>query len=285
MNKKLFSTLSFALAFAGLGCDDGTPIDAAAPGRPALTVEDQAVVDNMAKNTLAEIDLPEGKMVFVEVAPGDVAVMRQFRIGADLTRVEGSEKMDLDQLFRAYAPGRETPPALMAAMERAHAAQTAGAGDTAVEPTTEDVFMGDKPASDRVPAADGTERVTSALASSIDQAWFTSALCGFSAVNYSWCYTTAYVNAWAKRSTHRNNAVVCGDTGAAQLKEWISGSLRVVLDVPYGQCWTVGSYSGPHDFFGSALKRTIEMKVVWAESTVRFSGWFADGDQFIAVPY
>ena len=281
MNKKLVSTLSFAFALAGLGCD-GQPVDDPAPGRPALTAEDQAIVDNMAKNTLAEIDLPEGKMVFVEVAPGDVAVMHQIRIGADVTRVEGADEMDLERLFQAYAPGRETPPALRAAMERAHAVQATAAGDV---PVTESVFAGDKPAADRVLAADGTERVSSALASSVDQAWFTSALCGFSAINQSWCYTTVWVNAWGKRTSHRHNAAVCGDTGAAQMKQWVSGSARVVVDVPYGSCWTIGFYHGPHDVFGSSLKRTIETRVIWAENTVRFSGYFADGDQFIASPY
>jgi hypothetical protein len=283
MNKKLVSIFGIAFALVGLGCD-GQPIDDAAAGRPALTAEDRAVVDSMAKNTLAEIDLPEGKMVFVEVAPGDVAVLRQFRIGADIAPVEGADQMDLVQLFQAYAPGRETPLALRAAMERVHAAQTAAAGDTTVVPATEIMFAGDKPATDRVLSADGTERLTSALATSIDQTWFTNN-CRFAAVNSSWCFTTAWVNAYAKRLSHRHNAMVCGDTGAAQVKQWVSGSLRVVLDVPYGSCWTLGTYNGPHDFFGGALKRTIETKVVWAESTVRFSGWFADGDQFISVSY
>jgi hypothetical protein len=284
MNKKLVSTFALAIAFAGVGCD-GQSIDDAASGRPALSAEDQAIADNMARNTLAEIDLPEGKMVFVEVAPGDVAVMRQIRLGADVTRVEGADEMDLEQLFQAYAPGRETPPALRAAMQRAHTAQAAAVSDATVVPATESVFAGDKPAGDRVLAADGTERVSSALASSIDQAWFTKNLCGFSAINQSWCYTTAWVNAWGKRTSHRHNAAVCGDTGAAQVKSWVSGNARVVVDVPYGSCWTIGFYHGPHDFFGGSLKRTIETKVIWAESTIRFSGYFADGDQFIASPY
>ena len=109
MIKKHVSTLGIAFALAGLGCNQ--PIEDATAGRPALTAEDQAVVDNMAKNTLAEIDLPEGKMTFVEVAPGDVAVLRQVRIGANVTHVEGADQMDLVQLFQAYAPGRETPRA------------------------------------------------------------------------------------------------------------------------------------------------------------------------------
>lgn len=283
MIKNLVSTLGIAFALAGLGCAQPIEEDTTA-GRPALTAEDQVVVDNMAKNTLAEIDLPEGKIVFIEVAPGDVAVMHQIRMGADETRVEGAEGMTLEQLFQAYAPGRETPPALMAAMERVHAAQTAAANDTAVVATPEIMLTGDKPASERVLAADGTERVQSALASSVDQKWFTDR-CHFSAVNSSWCFTTAWVNAEAVRASHRHNAMVCGDTGAAQVKQWVSGSLRVVLDIPYGSCWTLGTYVGPHDFFGGALKRTIDTKVVWAQSTVRFSGWFADGDQFISVSY
>lgn len=53
----------------------------------------------------------------------------------------------------------------------------------------------------------------------------------------------------------------------------------------YGSCWTIGYYHGPHDFFGGSLKRTIDTKVIWAESTIKFSGYFADADQFIAVPY
>lgn len=283
MIKKLVSTLSLTFALAGVGCDQ--PIDDASNSRPALTAEDQAVVDNMATNTLAEIDLPEGKMSFVEIAPGDVAVMRQVRVGADVTKVEGADQMDLVQLFQAYAPGRETPSPLRAAMERVHAAQAAAATDTTAVPTQELSIAGDNPATDRVRGADGTETAQGALASSIDQSWFVKNLCGFYSVNSSWCYTTAWVNAEAIRQSHRHNAVVCGDTGAAQVKQWVSGSLRVVVDVPYGSCWTMGTYNGPHDFFGSALKRTIDTKVVWAESTIKFSGWFADGDQFISVPY
>ena len=91
MIKKHVSTLGIAFALAGLGCNQ--PIEDATAGRPALTAEDQAVVDNMAKNTLAEINLPEGKMTFVEVAPGDVAVLRQVRIGANVTHVEGADQM------------------------------------------------------------------------------------------------------------------------------------------------------------------------------------------------
>jgi len=284
MIKKLASTLGIAFTLAGVGC--GQPMDDDAPaGRPALTAEDQAVADNMAKNTLAEIELPEGKMKFVEVAPGDIAVLRQFRMGAEMTQVKEADEMDLEQLFQAYAPGRETPPALRAAMERAYAAQVQAADGATVAPTTETMFAGDKPAGDHAASADGTEQVSGALAASIDQAWFTSKMCGFYSVNSSWCFTTAWVNAEAVRQSHRHNAVVCGDTGAAQVKQWVSGSLRVVLDVPYGSCWTLGTYVGPHDFWGGALKRTIDTKVVWAESTIKFSGWFADGDQFISVPY
>ena len=98
------------------------------------------------------------------------------------------------QLYQAYAPGRETPPTLRAAMERAHALQATATSDTGVVPTQELMLPGDKPATDRVLGADGTETVNSALASSIDQSWFTSALCGFSSVNSSWCFTTASLN-------------------------------------------------------------------------------------------
>ena len=282
MNKTVVSMLGIAFALAGLGCDQ--PIENATASGPApLTAEEQAVVDNMAKNTLAEIDLPEGKMVFIEEAPGEVSVLRQIRIGADVTRVEGADKMELDQLFRAYAPGREAPAALMAAMERVHAARISGVSESPAVQGADIMFQGDKPASQDPASADGTERVSSALASAVDQAWFTSALCSFAGTSSSWCFTTAYVNAWARRLSHRANAVVCGDTGAAQVKRYVSGSVRTVLDVPYGQCWVLGTYTSPHDFFGSALKRTIETKVTWAESTIRFSGWFADGEQFISA--
>ena len=191
--------------------------------------------------------------------------------------------MELDQLFRAYAPGREAPAALVAAINSVHAAQRSGVAESPEVQGADIMFQGDKPASRDLANADGTERVSSALASAVDQAWFTSALCSFSGTSYSWCFTTAYINAWAKRLSHRANAVVCGDTGAAQVKRYVSGSVRTVLDVPYGECWVLGTYTSPHDFFGSPLKRTIETKVTWAESTIRFSGWFADGEQFISA--
>ncbi len=282
MNKTVASMLGIAFALAGLGCDQ--PIENSTASGPApLTAEEQAVVDNMAKNTLAEIDLPEGKMVFIEEAPGEVSVMRQIRIGADVTRVEGADKMELDQLFRAYAPGQEAPAALVAAMDRVHAAQRSGVTESPAVQGADIMLQGDKPVSHDVVNADGTERVSSALASAVDQAWFTSALCSFSGTSSSWCFTTAYINAYARRTSHRANAAVCGDTGAAQVKRYVSGTLRTVVDVPYGVCWNLGTYTSPHDFFGSPLKRTIETKISWAESTIRFSGWFADGEQFISA--
>ena len=50
MNKTVASMLGVAFALAGLGCDQ--PIENATTSGPApLTVEEQAVVDAMAKNT------------------------------------------------------------------------------------------------------------------------------------------------------------------------------------------------------------------------------------------
>lgn len=185
--------LGLMIGIAGAGCSttgpDGEPTT---NGLPALTAEEQAVVENMARNTLAEIELPEGRMQFVEAAPGEVLVVREFPVGAKLTRVEGENGMTLEELFHAYDPSREIPRALLDA-----AARVAGtASVTEARSTTIAARAGTSAQSSTArtiePAVDGVERVHSALASTIDVNWFTLNFCNVSGADYTFCFAAAW---------------------------------------------------------------------------------------------
>jgi hypothetical protein len=275
--------LSLGLGFAGLGCDTGgVDPNAGLEGMPALTAEEQAVVDNMNKNTLAEIELPEGKMKFVEYSPGEVMIMRQFPVGAQLTRVEGEDKMNLDEIFRAYAPGREVPKAIYGALDRVTAYQRAHATMSGEPAGRAELYQGTRLEAHGQSSPDGIQRTSSALASTINQAWFTSTFCRVSGADWTWCFATAWQGAYASRKTHRSNSETCGDTGAARVNFHQNGTLRVAFDVPYGQCWHSGGYHGAHGFLGVNLETTQKYSIPYAQSTVRFAGWNADEDQFLS---
>ena len=267
------------LAAAGCGADNAP---AAVDGLPPLTAEESALVANMEKNTLAEIALPEGKMRFVEIEPGQILVQRQIRIGAAITRIPGEGGMTLDQIFRAYAPHREVPPALFDAMARMPAPDLSTQAATLQVPPPA-TFVGTQKSTGTAESPGAIERAQSALASSVDQTWFVQNFCKFSGVDYSWCFTTAWQGAWAAKHSHRTNSITCGDTGAARTVFSVNGSAKAIVDVPYGQCWYTGSYHGPHGLFGVNLERDLKQNVTFAQSTVRFSGWFADEDQFVVA--
>jgi hypothetical protein len=265
-----------ALGFSTLACGmNGTDVD----GMPALTAEELAVVENAKRNTLAEIELPDGKMTLVEFAPGQVSISRQFRIGAKVTRLEGEDDMTLEQIFRAYAPGREVPRRLMDAMAReAEREQIPAPGAT--QPASPGVMDQGTPVEAAKPATspDSIELVTSELASSVDQAWFLKTFCNVSA-SWSWCNAVAGRGAYASKGSHRSKAVTCGDTGAARMNFYVNGVLNTVLEVPYGTCWW-SSYHHSHDIFGGSNRTTLLYSVPYAQSTVRFAGFMVDGDGF-----
>jgi hypothetical protein len=64
----------------------------------------------------------------------------------------------------------------------------------------------------------------------------------------------------------------------------LSGVNRYILDVPYGSCQRY-NFHGPHDWLGTALKRTVELFVHWTEDLAGFAGYFVTVTHpFITVP-
>jgi hypothetical protein len=271
------------LGFTGIACGTNETDDAllTPDGLPLRTAEEQAVADNMARNTLAEIDLPEGKMKFIELAPGEVSIMRQVRVGAAVTRVDGESGMTLDQIFRAYAPGRQVPQQLTAAMTRVAELEKTQVARTPDVAGGEALFGGARIERQPVGALDGTEQVTSALASTVDQTWFVNTFCRVGGADWTWCYAVAWQNAYASRTTHRSNSVTCGDTGAARVNFHVGGTLKKTFDVPYGQCWYSGAYHHSHGFLGYNNETGQKYSIPYAQGSIRFAGWNADNDQFI----
>jgi hypothetical protein len=275
-----FAGLALAIGIAGSGCGSVGPEGAPTTNElPALTAEEQAVVDNMAKNTLAEIDLPEGKMRFIEVAPGAVLITREFAIGAKLTRVAGESGMTPEQVFHAYAPDRQIPRPLLEAAARVASAGlgTKAAPDANASPG---VFTPPARPPESAPATDGVGRVQSALASSIDAGWFTLNFCNVSGADRTFCAAATTTGASASRTSHRTGSVTCADTASARSNFMVNGSVLAVRDIGYGHCEFIG-FHGPHSFWNIL---TLRHGIVGAQS-VRFAGWFADGDQFLNNAY
>jgi hypothetical protein len=286
MTKAMKMVALLGLGLSGLACEATATDDSnlTPDGLPAYTAEERAVVDNMNRNTLAEIELPEGKMKFVEFSPGQVEIMRQFRMGTDLKRIEGEGSMTLEQIFRAYAPEREVPRELYAAMDRIAAVERANAEAPAARVEAarpSELFQGTRLETKSLPSPDGVERVSSTLASTIDQGWFTNAFCRVTGADWSWCYTAAWQGAYASWHTHRSNTVTCGDTGAGRVNFYVGGSLKKVVDVPYGQCWYSGHYHHSHGWFGINNHTDQKYTIPYAASSVRFAGWMAHEDQLI----
>jgi hypothetical protein len=288
MNRtKMLAGLGLGLGLSSLACGTGgADPNADTDGLPPLTAEQRAVVAKMDRGTLAEITLPEGTMRFVEIAPGEVMILRQINMGAQVTRVQGESAMTLPELFHAYAPAREVPRTLYDAMDRVTQASLSARARTAAitAPGASGSFAGPPvEAAAPVAAPDGIEGVASAVTSTIDATWFVNNFCNLSGINASWCFPTAWVNAWGARHSHRTNSVTCGDTGAARTLFTIDGNTQTLINVGFRQCRTMGYYHGPHGWFGVNLERDLKHTVIDAEATVRFAGWFADEDQFISA--
>lgn len=278
--------LGIALGLAGMGCGTNASDSVRDPAvPPPLSVEEQAAADNMIKGTLAEIDLPEGKMRIIEVAPGEVLINREFAIGAKLTRVANENSLTLEQLFHAYAPNRATPPALSDAAVRVAATKLQATGESKALSAAASTFAGHAATTELAPSATGAERTTSALSSTIDAGWFTQHFCNVSNSDGVVCFATAWTGAWAFKHSHRTGSVTCGDTGAARANFTQNGGVLATRDIAYGTCQTISGYHGPHGIFGVNLERDLRHNVTWAESTVRFAAWFADEDQFIGGGY
>jgi hypothetical protein len=62
-----------------------------------------------------------------------------------------------------------------------------------------------------------------------------------------------------------------------------NGSSFLLYDIDYGSC-TRWRRHGAHDFFGGSVGETQESIVDWAQSTVRFAGFFSDNDNLVIVP-
>jgi len=272
----IHKTLTFLACALFVGCagDAGQPA-------PPLSDDDQAQVEHQQANVLSDLAVGEGRVLFVEAAPGEVIVQREFPIGAEMPVVENADQLTLEELHLAYAPDVEVPQALLDAMERAHA-QAPTSTEEADEHFAPGTSGGVEP--ELAPLSDDVGVAEAALSSSISQTWFLDNYCGFSGVSSSWCFGSAWNGAYAKRTSHRMNGVVCADTGNARMRFKRSGSTLYLVDVPYGWCYTMGTYHGPHDFWGSPEKKTLELRVDWAAGRVRFAGYWVDNDRFIAVP-
>lgn len=277
IRNNLWLPLLLALSLGGCAAETASN---SSDGPPPPSAEEQAIIDNMKKGTLAEISVGEGTVSFIEIAPGDVIVSKRFPIGAEVPEVQNESKMSLEELFAAYAPNEPIPEVLSAAMERSHDLGEVLTDEPELDSHSEpeENFAG-VPTS--VPARDGVSSKQQELSSSISQQWFVDTFCGVHGpygTSQSFCFTTAWQGAYGTRKSHVHNAVICGDTGAARAISYVSGDPRVIVDVPYGQCWTVGRYEGPHNAFGTAMKRTLRTQVEWAESSVRMAAYWIDND-------
>ena len=270
------------LGFMGLACANESNVELLTPdGLPLRTEEEQRVADDMEKNTLAEIDLSEGKMKFIEMAPGEVSILRQIRVGAEITRVDGESGMTLDQIFRAYAPGRDVPQRLTSAMARwpsSKARRWSGLPRSSVATRCS-----------RASGSSGSRRCRSTEPSaSPRRSQARSTRRGSSTDSAgSAAPTGAGASAWPGRTPtraahHRSNSATCGDTGAARVNFYVGGTLRRTLDVPYGQCWTTGAYHHSHGFLGYNNETGQKYSIPYAQGSNRFAGWNADNDQFIS---
>jgi hypothetical protein len=267
-------------------------VDRETGGLPPATEEELAVEKKMEQGTLAEIQLAEEKIRFVEYEPGRVLVMHQVRTGGPVTRVAGEDEMTLDQIFRAYAPDREVPAALMDAMDRVDAADLKDASEASQAQPARDGERLLSPGNGALSGVEGkdpghVESVSSALSSSIDAGWFTTNFCNTSGTDWAWCHVAATTGSFASWTAHRANSVTCGDTSAgARTNFFVSGSLKSTVIVGWGECWLTGAYHGPHGWFGVNLERPFKFVVQYAQwlgapATVRFAGWMALEDQFL----
>ena len=237
--------------------------------------ETAALAEKTARSTLAEISVPHGKMRFIETEPGSVLILRDFPIGARVETLPRESELSVEQIYRGYTQ-EPMPAALAKAIER----MKAGA---APEPGALAEVLGAARSGQAVPTtaqSDGEAVKRLQLASSIDENWFKANFCGFMGPSHQWCHKQAFMGGNATGKMHRSDIQICGDTGAARIILRISGADAAMGNVLYGSC-IGGQYHGPHDIFGSALTRTLEWNIVWAEQTVRFGGWFASGEQFI----
>jgi hypothetical protein len=272
--------MTLGLALCGVAC--GTQPEPVTKGLPPLTAEEQVVVDNMAKGTLAEIDLPDGKMRFIEIEPGQVIITRLFRMGADVPQLKDEGSMTPDQVFHAYAPDREIPRPLMDAVARTaarHVEETA-APRLAATPGVEAIV---RPIASKItPSADGVERTTSALASGVDANWFTGRFCNVTNADFTTCQGAVGTGYWATMYSHRTNAVICGDTGSVRANFKVNGGVKAVFDVGYTQCFVlIPPYHGAHGWFGINLEANLLHEITFAQQTARVATWFATEDQFI----
>jgi hypothetical protein len=273
------TTLKTALGIATLGLLAGAcnQIQDDASGAPPLTDVERAVVANMEKGTLAEIALANGKMRFIEVEPGMVVIVREFPVGVAAPQVDGEDEMTLEQIFRAYAPNRQVPQTIFDAMRRGEIAAreaTPETGPAVVEPQ----FFSGQALPDKLDSlGNDLERKTSALT---NQEF--ARKCSYSFVDWSWCHAPGFQGAWAKHKNHRGGALDCGTGGSSRMQFFVSGALKSSFDVPFQQCVST-TYHGPHGFLGSNLDRTMEWRIVFAQSEVGFTGWTVSDDGFVIL--
>ena len=112
------------------------------------------------------------------------------------------------------------------------------------------LFQGERLERQPEVSLDGTERVASALASTVDQTWFINSFCSVRRRRLELVLRRCLAGRLRQPQTHRSHSVTCGDTGAARVNFHVGGALKKSFDVPYGQCWYSGAYHHSHGFLG-----------------------------------
>jgi hypothetical protein len=269
MNRRASPVIGLVLS--SVACITGeVPGGDASSQMPPLSAEDQAIVANLETKKLADVPLDGGKVSFYELEPGEFLATMSFPVGAQVPALPA--KGSLLEAYRAVAPDGEVPDAIAKAIARSVAVQRPpeSVPATAIEPPrTFGPELMSQPAST---TADGIEQRSSALASAFDFTWFYNNYCaGYAGPVWSICKSNGITGTGNTCKTHKTNNITCGDTGAFRLRLKVSGTTIRLQDFDYATCggWW---YHGPHDIFGGDLLRTVEYKVDWAESSVRFAG-------------
>jgi hypothetical protein len=243
--------------------------------RPSFSAEDEAIRQRFAASEIASIDVPHGTLGIYEIAPGEFVTKQHFPDGAEPTHVP--EGLELVELYRALAPGRTVPSSVLDAARRAEDARNVAA------PEAQSLLSGENVL--RAPVMTEGPPVRLLAESTIPLAAFQELFCiGYAGPHqHKWCRAAAVTGTSERAYTHIARGVVCADTGAVHWRLLRSNAEIDTDSIVTGFCAQF-SYHGLHDFWGTNLKRTIEMRIEWAEETVRFAGYFKSAHQFTSEP-
>jgi hypothetical protein len=292
--KKLLLTTAFGLTLIGCGAgadggtEDGT-LEPAAPAKtaPELTKEELAANERYEASRIAQLVVGQSTVSMYEIAPGEFNITERFPMGAE--PVDMPSDVTLVELHEALAPGQPVPERVYEAVRRAEQAGLSPEvlpSDVSTEEISGGEFSGGRlPEELPLPATDGIGTRQQALPSTITTAEFQRLYCTGYAGEFTFKFCRFFditgAKAWSK--SHYGTAVICADTGAAQMRTKVSGAVLSTHSFLYGQCF-INRVHGPHDFLGQALQRTIEFSVHFAEQTVHFAGYYRSGHNFVSTP-